>query len=394
MLVVPPTPTPRPAFYRPELDGLRFFAFAFVFMSHAFSQNPDVYARMGIPRGLAFVCARFVGSGGNGVLLFFVLSSYLITSLLLREHERFGVIRLRDFYARRALRIMPLYFGFIAAVYLLIPQGSHAALETKLLPGFLLFLANWSFLLPNITTGGGVAGVLWSVSVEEQFYLLWALALRGFGVAKIGRMAAVLIGTALATRALMIAYGASIYALTFNTFCLLDAIGAGALLALAFRRGLPTLSAASRAALLLAGPLAWTASSCLWVWGYSYNLLAAVNLVGAIAMICGTLGGRLLSPAPLVYLGRISYGLYVFHAAAIYVAQRALPPSVRQIALAFGLTLTAAALSYQFFEAPFLRLKRRFTHVASRPVDGTAADPEPAAVAGPATAQQPESGAY
>jgi peptidoglycan/LPS O-acetylase OafA/YrhL len=89
-------------FYRPELDGLRFIAFLAVFVSHALPQDWRVYQEAGLPLRASYVASRAVAAGGDGVPLFFVLSSYLITTLLLRERERFGRIRLRDFYVRRA----------------------------------------------------------------------------------------------------------------------------------------------------------------------------------------------------------------------------------------------------------------------------------------------------
>ena len=355
-------------FYQPELDGLRFFAFLAVFVSHAFPQDWTVYEALGLPRVLSYVAARAVASGGNGVPLFFVLSSYLITTLLLREHEREGVIRLRDFYVRRALRIWPLYFAFIVGVLVFAPRGSEAAMRATALPVYLLFLANWSFLLPAAYSSAGVAGVLWSVSVEEQFYALWPLALRRFGVSAVPRVAFVMVVAAWVVRAGMEAAGASLTALWLNTFAWLDAIGAGALIAVAFYRGLPRLGLAARISLLAAGVGAWVAGSCLYVLGLPFTLLALLNIGGAVLLLCGTLGGDLLTSRPLVFLGRISYGLYVYHAAALYFSEWLFHDTASRVAFGLGLT-TAAAGSYYVIELPFLKLKGRFTHVQSRPAE-------------------------
>ena len=296
-----------------------------------------------------------------------MLSSYLITTLLLREHERQGVIHLRDFYVRRALRIWPLYFAFIAGVFLLAPRGSEAALHASALPVYLLFLANWSFLLPPATAAAGVAGVLWSVSVEEQFYVLWPLALKRFGVARVGRMAAVMIFAAWGVRAAMEAAGASQSALWLTTFAGLDAIGAGALVAVLFYRRLPRLPAWARVGLLAGGAGAWVCGACLYVLGVPFTLLALLNIGGAVAMLCGALGGELLTSRPMVFLGRISYGLYVFHAAALYVTDTLTHDAALRVVIGFALTTAAAVASYYVLELPFLRLKERFTHVSSRP---------------------------
>ena len=92
-------------FYRPELDCLRFFAFLSVFISHAFSINSSYYADLGTSPRVALWISKVIGSGGLGVVLFFVLSSYLITELLVRENERMGRLDVKAFYIRRALRI-------------------------------------------------------------------------------------------------------------------------------------------------------------------------------------------------------------------------------------------------------------------------------------------------
>jgi peptidoglycan/LPS O-acetylase OafA/YrhL len=354
-------------FYRPELDGLRFLAFLAVFISHALPQDWTVYHALGLPRVASYVAARAVASGGNGVPLFFVLSSYLITTLLLREHEREGAIRLRDFYIRRALRIWPLYFVFIVGVWLLAPRGSGAEMQTTALPLYVLFLANWSFLLPAAYSAAGVAGVLWSVSVEEQFYALWPLALRRFGVPSVARVALVMVGAAWAVRAGMEAAGASPAALWLNTFAWLDAIGAGALVAVVFYRRLPRLRVAARLGLLVAGAGAWVAGACLYVFGLPFTLLALLNIGGAVLLLCGALGGDLLTSRALVFLGRISYGLYVYHAAALYFSEWLFHDTPRRAAFGLALTAAASVVSYYALELPFLKLKERFTHVRSRP---------------------------
>jgi len=356
-------------FYRPELDGLRFFAFLFVFISHAFCQDWGEYQAFGFPKLLAYVVARGVASGANGVPLFFVLSSYLITTLLLREHAKYGAIRLRDFYMRRALRIWPLYFVFIGVVLLVAPIGSRAAMRASVVPAYLIFLANWSYLVPGAPAGAGVAGILWSVSVEEQFYALWPLALRRFGVAAVCRMALAMIGTAWVVRAAMEALGASPAALWLNTFAWLDAMGAGALLAILFYQRLPVFSTRARACMLMLGPLLWLADSCLYPQGVPLSLITPLNTGAASLMLCGALGGPFLTSRVLVFLGRISYGLYVFHAAALYVSERMFPDIARRVGLGLALTIAAASISYYVLELPFLKLKERFTHVSSRPPD-------------------------
>src|SRR5947208_3557466 len=112
-------------FYSPELDALRFFAFFGVFIFHAAPRNMEFYAANGIPAGLSTFLISTFGAGAYGVDLFFALSAYLITKLLLREREATGNLDLRGFYLRRILRIWPLYLGFVA----------FAAITAHFLPG-------------------------------------------------------------------------------------------------------------------------------------------------------------------------------------------------------------------------------------------------------------------
>lgn len=351
------------SFYRPELDGLRFIAFLAVFVSHAAPSDWTYYQTLGLPRVLAIAAQRSLGSGGNGVPLFFILSSYLITTLLLREHERFGAINVRDFYVRRSLRIWPLYFTFILGVFLFAPPD--AGMMPKALPLYLLFAANWSFLWPAQTVAG-VAGVLWSVSVEEQFYALWPLLLKRVNGAVLARAGVAMIAFGWVVRALMEARGASLSALWLNTFAWLDSIGAGALLALLFYRRLPQLKTWMRVLMIISGPVLWAFDACIYVRGVPYMLLAVGNLAGCALMLCGTLGGSLLTSRPLVFLGRISYGLYVFHVAALYVSGRLFDDLPRRALMGLALTIASATLSYYALELPFLKLKKRFTRVRSR----------------------------
>ena len=101
-------------FYHPELDQLRFFAFLMVFLHHAFPHQPEFWTKLGVPGPIAQVLSGIGATGAFGVSLFFVLSSYLITELLLREKELIGTLDVKSFYVRRILRIWPLYFFFLA----------------------------------------------------------------------------------------------------------------------------------------------------------------------------------------------------------------------------------------------------------------------------------------
>ena len=158
--------------YFPELDGLRFVAFLMVFLFHG--GLPESMVRQAI----GFSAARALReNGGYGVQLFFILSGYLIATLLLREEARYGRVALRAFWIRRILRIWPLYYLLILIGFFVIPgldgqfgtTGHRAMLRDHLLP-FLGFLGNWSMAL--VRPAPDWLSVLWSVCVEEQFYLV------------------------------------------------------------------------------------------------------------------------------------------------------------------------------------------------------------------------------
>jgi len=158
----------RSSFYRPELDLLRLLAFILVFALHGprlTESGPDVAQWKA---SLAYVFNRFALSGQAGLPLFFFLSSYLITELLLREKERTGLIDLKAFYFRRVLRIWPLYF---AGVGLGVVVGLWKP-SLRLSHHEILYLTTFTAWLGE-TFHGNPFGVLWSVSVEEWFYFVW-----------------------------------------------------------------------------------------------------------------------------------------------------------------------------------------------------------------------------
>src|SRR6478609_9932897 len=130
-------------FYRPELDVLRFFAFLGVFIFHAAPRTMDFYEAARSPHWLSSLLIATFGAGAYGVDLFFALSAYLITSLLLRERAATGFLDLRGFYLRRILRIWPLYLAFVAfaAVFALLVPEQH--LPMKYVIGYSLLAGNW-----------------------------------------------------------------------------------------------------------------------------------------------------------------------------------------------------------------------------------------------------------
>ncbi len=162
-------------FYRPELDALRFFAFLAVLLHHG-------------PAGrhlLWFVCS----AGGFGLSMFFLLSAYLITELLLRERDKTKTIAWSLFFIRRALRIWPLYYAALAAAIIIarIPPHTYWVTRTSIVV-MTFFVANWTKLAPSL---GALVGALWSISIEEQFYFIWPPIIK-FGGERLALIASIL----------------------------------------------------------------------------------------------------------------------------------------------------------------------------------------------------------
>ncbi len=164
-------------FYQPELDGLRFYAFLGVFVCHTLPFDDLFYQRLHLP--LPWIWGAAARAGGAGVDLFFVLSAYLITSLLLRERQKTGDLSLRLFYVRRTLRIWPLYFLVVALGLVFAHTGGehdtrwfyYQRLPWYYVLGYVLFVSNWIYAIFGVAQS--ICAPLWTVSIEEQFYLIW-----------------------------------------------------------------------------------------------------------------------------------------------------------------------------------------------------------------------------
>lgn len=372
--------TVAPRFYRPELDGLRFVAFFGVFVHHAFPQTPEWYAWQGLTPPLPELAAALVRAGGFGVDLFFVLSAFLITELLLREHELRGQVNIPAFLKRRALRIWPLFFFFLAISALadrfLLGRGGLAG---EYVIAFLALAGNWACAFLGYPDS--VAAPLWSISIEEQFYLAFPVVLARTGPGRLRALGMALLVTGAISRALTVWAGTSHPAVWCSTLCRVDTIGVGILTAVILRsRPRPWTPRLGTRLFLGAGGL------LLWVLvevavPVAEQTLVGVSIgypmiyLGAAAMLLSTLGsgGHLLASRPFVALGRVSYGLYVYHVLAIGLAATVLQrvPGLEAtwpvfVVLGFGLTAVLAMASYRFLEAPFLQLKKRFTVVPSR----------------------------
>jgi peptidoglycan/LPS O-acetylase OafA/YrhL len=319
------------------------------------------------------------------VQLFFVLSGYLITGILLRALG--SATFFRTVYLRRRLRIFPLYFAFLAVAFWIVPlvigDPEWTAVARRNQWWYWTYTANWV-----IPFGHGVPGLshFWSLSVEEQFYLLWPLI-----VFALPRRALIGAGTAVLLLTPLVRYGLHAGGLPAQaqyefTVARWDALAAGALLAVLLqgeggrqwlRRWIPRLAIVSLAALLAFVGLAHGFHSDdlrVSVAGQSVvAILSAVLIYYSTAVMPGTAALRGAMAAPwLRFLGRYSYAIYVFHFPIHLVAARYLAQTVNgadtgwrvvRLGLYTGgiaaLSIVAALISWRLLEKPFLDLKDR-----------------------------------
>jgi peptidoglycan/LPS O-acetylase OafA/YrhL len=364
--------------YRPELDALRFFAFLAVFLHHTININPT--GALMRHAALARVLPVAQEALGFGLCLFFFLSSYLITSLLEIEKARTGTVHLKKFYTRRILRIWPLYFVFIGAIYLLGQGWKPAAVEPMRLLALSLLAGNWFSVFFGM--GSNVISHLWSISVEEQFYVVWPSLSRVFSGRLLVRFCCGLCIFCLATAWVLSMRGAELLSIWLNSFVQSLFFASGALLALAVGLRQQAKSALHAGLAIGGGLLLWFFTAAFGGFTGHYLAVSPWRVTGGYAFIavgCGLiLWGFLhlpkkLLPGPLLYLGRISYGLYVFHG-LVLVATRAIGGSAAArlhlpgafLIAQLLITVAIAAASYQFLERPFLKLKSRFELVHTR----------------------------
>lgn len=390
-------------FYAPELDILRFLAFSVVFARHVVTGFGIAKARAAeqvvnaaivagsasLPSGRWAVLQGFAQCLDFGVCLFFFLSSFLITTLLLLELRTTGTVNVKGFYMRRTLRIWPLYYAFLLGMGLLsLKLGWINIVGTRMWASALL-VANWPIVLHGWV--GSPIEPLWSVSVEEQFYAVWPQ------FARFGRKAIIAVSVVLGVVPFITIAVVGQSAHRENTMFWANSLvqclffSAGALVAVLYRAKAPTLGNPARVGAFVAGWTCWLIASGLChvvrtaspgipqlMCGYCFILAGTVLLFTAFY---GWRPKRL--PGSLMYLGKISYGLYVFHFFWLELVSRAAErlshggqphTGTSEIILTHGLialvalaaTVASAALSYRLLESPFLRLKSRFTVIASR----------------------------
>lgn len=359
----------------PELDTIRGIAVLLVLFFHGFGFRYGLQGLSGLPK--LFVAATL--PGWMGVNLFFVLSGFLITGILLDSKTKADYYR--SFYTRRALRILPLYYGVLVLLAILTRTG------------WVNRQASWPFLglsffyLSNVTELLGVPmqyGVLWSLAVEEHFYLLWPAAVRSLSRRRVVIAGAILCVLCPCLRAFysIRGYGTG----DGYTWLVADGLATGAVLA-ALARG----PWGTRVRMWRVTAILFAASLLMFGAGYHFGIFLASRFLGitlretalnlffggtiALALLVGTSRWKAVVNRPVLqFFGNISYCVYLIHMLIFDLEDRfmgrlfpRLSPAgghfgvmVLLFGIAAGFTVAVASLSRWYFEEPFLRMKGRF----------------------------------
>ncbi len=408
-----PMQTQQPRIFFPGLNILRFYAAVAVIYDHIVERSN--YPGLSHYPNLLQPISYLLPSSGNAVTLFFVISGFLITYLLLAERERTGTIAVGKFYIRRILRIWPLYYLIVFFAFFVMPTvfGPNNVVATT---GFVFNASDpdfWAkflfffFLLPNIPFAylptALPAAHLWSIGVEEQFYLIWPWLVRRFK----RRLGWVIYGIILfklvaefILAAVVLLPGDHHDRLLASTYLFardwrLEAMAAGAYGAYILFLNKEWLLR------IIFHPVVKYGSAAIFIWHVLfYSTLRPAEHFLLTVLYTIVLMNIAANPKPLFrlenrvtgFLGNISYGLYVYHVfvllAILHVFQdigysAAANPLVFNIVLytlTLSLSILVAGLSYRFFETPFLRLKSRFAIVRSGSTAAPALQPEIAPV--------------
>ena len=361
--------------YRPALDGIRAIAILLVLALHG----------------------RLLHGGFLGVDIFFVLSGFLITALLVQDWERTHANPLPRFYVRRARRLLPALAVAVAGVALIYAALPHVSRGLGFGVSFAAvagYAGNWvtAFARPNPL---GLLSHTWSLAIEEQFYLVWPVLLvialrrqcpqRLLGLLVLGLAAASALDRYLTWRGGHPAWAyyrtdthADGLLLGCATLLILFSAGAKSLRTLLQRTGFPLVGLAI---LVLAVYELRSDSAATLEYGITLVNVAAATLIAHVVLAPASNIARVLALRPLAWIGARSYGIYLYHFPLFLLVA---PQTVHLdkysfVAIATTITLVAAAVSYRFIERPFLA-RTQYPRIAdlSSPVPGSPAPSTPA----------------
>lgn len=366
--------------YFPALDGLRFIAFLAVFLHHAtfymdgdFSENE--------------VWKFFRYSGWVGVDIFFVLTGFLITILLLHERENFGKFSIKHFWYRRILRIWPLYYlafmvGFFVAPFMFSTVFSNSgfiAISNQEVDNtaiwYLSFLGNWSVVLQGYGELRSITQ-LWAISVDQQFYILWPLVLLFVtGIRSSLFIGLLFILGAVAIRFFLTQIGTQHPGIYVHTSARLDSFVIGALLAQMLFYKPTWIDKFKWFYSLMFQVLSIIVLVTLLYFSHQqehfairngiYGYLVIALIISYLILVCiktNTFLVKILSSTPFIYLGKISYGLYIWHILALEILFYSIGRTEYQLLipiLGLPLTIFFGYQSYIYIEKPFLNYKSK-----------------------------------
>ncbi len=320
----------------------------------------------------------WLDGGFLGVDVFFVLSGFLITALLVQERDRNGSIDFPRFYARRALRLFPALLvmtAVVVPVLLLWAPGELRSTSLATVPWSLAYLTN--YLAMVVERSLGVFGHTWSLAIEEQFYVLWPPVLAALLARRSVRFAAVFAGVvavavAVGRAAVWLAYENLEYTY-FPLHARADALLLGCLAALLMtgtrasriellgRRARP-LALVAVFVLLAVAAVATTTAGWVYLFGMAVVAVSVTVLLAQIAADPTSRPSRVLAWKPLAFIGTISYGVYLWHFPVFELTKDVMPDLAFRylVVTQFVVSFAAALASYWLIERPFLGLKRRF----------------------------------
>lgn len=368
-----------PSLFFPNLNGVRFIA-AFWVIVHHIEQYKE---KFGYDNQLFYT--RFIRLiGPLSVFLFFVLSGFLITSLLLVEKERTKTINIKSFYMRRVLRIWPLYYLTVFLGLFVLPHIPYLNIsgETELIKvNFTEKLILYLLILPNIVTGVfkhiPYLSQNWSIGVEEQFYYFWPWVIRQTKTSRILIVMIIFFTLFYITRSLTVLYmpetGWWKYLNEFIkslriTCMILGAIGAyftyfqlnSKLVQFIYHKGFQLFLYLTLILMLTFG---------VYLPGINQEVYALIFTLMLMNLAKNPDSILSLENPVFNYLGKISYGMYMYHTIAVVIGVKISHSfdnsNFVSYPISYILTIIMSGLSYQYFEKPFLKIKDKFTTVKS-----------------------------
>lgn len=366
--------------YFENLDGIRFFCFLSVFLFHSFHTEIQTIKDS---FSYTFITEQIFKNGYLGVNFFFVLSGFLITFLLILEKKNNGQIDLKKFWIRRILRIWPLFYFCLIFGFFIFPEiklfFGQTPNESANIIYYLTFINNFDFI-QNGLPDASILGVLWSIAIEEQFYLVWPIILYIFPIKRFWIPFSSIIVSSLLFR------GANDNYLMheFHTLsCIGDmTIGAlGAWLILSFDSFKSKIESLSKPTILLIYTLFFLIyffrdeiSHQYYIFRIFERIIIAIPIIFIILEQNYSKNSfiKLSKFKHISNLGKITYGMYCLHFIGILITITIMDKIdmndklwhvlLFQTILALSTTIIISKLSFRFFETPFLKLKNKFSY--------------------------------